>query len=54
MFRLFRIIVEFPALDRFREFLEAKEQVEIDRAVVQLKAAQASLQSAMDANASKS
>ncbi len=45
MFRLFRIIVEIPALDRFLDYLEAQSQTEVDTATAALAALAARLAS---------
>lgn len=54
MLRIFRLLIEFPALDRFTTYLEAAEQREIDAASDQvdsltadLKQSQTSLQGAI-------
>ncbi len=35
-FRLFRIVVEFPALDRLLDYLKAHDQAELDAATEQI------------------
>lgn len=36
MFRLFRIVVEIPALDRLMDYLDAQQQGEIDAGAAQV------------------
>lgn len=36
MFRIFRIFIEFPALDRLMDYLEAARQKELDDLAAQL------------------
>ena len=43
MFRLFRLVIDFPALDRLIDFLEADRQKDIDALTARLRASTASL-----------
>lgn len=52
MFRLFTIVIEFPALDRWREFLEARQQRQIDALTQRLAVANAALRGSV-ANSNK-
>lgn len=45
--RLFRIFIEFPALDKWREFLEARQQKDIDAEALRLKATNDRLENKM-------
>jgi hypothetical protein len=48
MFRLFRLVIDFPALDRLMDFLESSQQKEVDALTARLRATNARLRASTE------